>query len=225
MNRILRYLGISAIAVGGAVGGCHCEEAAAPPPAPNAAAEEAVADPIKPEVPGWWCPGDGEQVAPPAGAFRVGGTWARKGPHWEDPPDESARFINIPGVRDLARRSDDNAWLVRHKIPGDRYVVLTAKAHAFPPGTTFDAAGAQKAFDDVAANPHTALVGARYRTWAGKPAVEGVVRTPYPDGNVVVHHLIIPTEGVNGMVMTYIAPEAQYHRFLGEACDALVVAP
>jgi len=209
------------VSLGAIVFGCRCEEA---PPATPPPVEESIAEPTGPAIAGWYCEGDGEAAPAPKDAFRIGPTWARRGPHWEDPPDDSARFLNVPGVRDLARRADDGAWLVRHQIPGGRYLVLTAKAHAFPPGAGFDAATAQKAFDEVAANPRTALIGARARAWGGRPAVEGVVSTPYPEGNVVIHHMIVQTDGQNGAVMTFIAPESQYHRYLSEACAALVVA-
>src|SRR5690242_141683 len=96
---LLYRLTILGIAFGGAIVGCRCEEA--PPPPPPAAEEAVAAEPIGPPIAGWYCEGDGEAAPAPSSAFRVGATWARKGPHWEDPPDESARFINTPGVRDL----------------------------------------------------------------------------------------------------------------------------
>jgi hypothetical protein len=222
-----RCAAVTALCAGAFVG-CTCETVTPPPPKPaNAAVDEKpAAPPAGPEIPGIYCTGEGV-VAPAApGAFHVGPVVASKLPNWDDPPDESARFLVVPGVNDTARSVEDGAWMVRHKIPNsERMLVLTAKPHHFPDGSTFDAAGMRKVFDEVAANPRTALIGTRALTWGGRPAVEGTVSTPYPDGtNLVVHHLIVQSEKTDAMVMTYVAPDPWFHKYLGEACAAVTVA-
>jgi hypothetical protein len=233
---IPRVAGLALVA-GVSFGGCTCEARHDPTPAlpaaaatANAAAEEPASDPAGPPVTGFFCPGRGEVADASPGDYRAGPWAVRKLPHWQDPPDESARFINVPGVRDVAR-SADQAFMVRRRLPTDHYMVLTAKVHEFPPGTTFDEQGRRHAFDDVGASPHALLYGTRAITWAGRPAVEGTVAAVYPAGpKVVVHHLILPFEdakaeakaGPKALVVTYLGTEDHFHRFFAEACDAAV---
>jgi len=157
-------------------------------------------------------------VEAPKDGYRAGALAVLTRPNWDDPEEGMARFLNLPGVRDVAQ---DGAFMVMHRLPGSpTYAVISAKTHEFPPGTTFDAAGAQKAFDEVAASPRAVLLGpARALTWGGRPAVEGAVKSPLG----VVHHMILPTEGLAALDVIFVAPEADYHRYLAEACELVAV--
>ena len=214
--------------VGGALfGGCTCESRSEAPgvvPAGRLTANDTVTDPTGPFVKGFFCPGPGAVKEPPAGAYHFAPWAVEKLVNWEDPPDESSRFLHLPGVRDLAR-SSDQAWMVRHRIPNEKFVVLTAKTHEFPPGTTFDEKGRRQAFDEVAASPHAMLLGVRSITWGGRPAVEGAVAAvPDIGERTLVHHLILPLQGTTALVVTYLGYESQFHRYFAEACDAVSAA-
>lgn len=216
-----------ALALGVTFGGCTCESRKESPtetaPAPLASVDT-VAEPTGPLVKGFLCPGPGAVKDPPASSYHFAPWAVEKLPHWEEPTDESSRFINVAGVRDIARAADQ-AWMVRHRIPDDKFVVLTAKTHQFPPGTTFDEKGKQKAFDEVGASPHAMLLGVRAITWGGRPAVEGAVAAvPESGERTLVHHLILPLEGENALVVTYLGFESQFHRYFAEACDAVSAA-
>ncbi len=227
MDRFALRLARLSLACGLAFGGCTCSQRPPAPPTPPAASsapvEEPASPPTKPEVKDAWCPTQGAVVdSVPANAYR-GGRWAVLAlPHWQEPPDDSQRFVNVPGIRDIARAADQ-AFMVRRRLPDDHYVVLTAKVHDFPAGTTFDEAGKQKAFDEVAANPHAAFLGAKVVQWGGQPAIEGAVKAVYKGGpDVVVHHLILPIEGSKALVVTFFGRDDNYGRFLAEACDSVV---
>ncbi|MSP62994.1 MAG: hypothetical protein EXR72_22190 [Myxococcales bacterium] len=224
-------LGVLVLAAGFA--GCRCEEREVEPPVPAAAGGSTAssvplatvaADPTGPRLKGYLCPGPGQRGEAAAGAYRYGPWVVRKSVHWEDPPDDSARFINVPGVRDI-RREADVAFLARRLLPDGRYAVLTAKPMEFPDAVRFDDdKGAQLAFDEVAANPNAMLFGVKRITWAGRPAIEGGVAGVYPNGTrTFVHHLILPTEAHKALVVTYLADEAEFPRFFAEACDAVTL--
>jgi hypothetical protein len=231
-SRIATRLAALSLGCGLLVGGCNCEGTSATPPAtpPTVQApanapgvEEPAAPPAGAAVKGIYCPGPGRELdTVPPSAYRAGRWAVLKLPHWTDPPDESSRFLNVPGVRDVARAADE-AFMVRRRLPDDHYMVLTAKTHEFPAGTTFDAAGRQKAFDEVAANPHAMFLGAKAITWGGRPAVEGMVSAVYSGtANMRVHHIILPIEGTTALVVTYVGTEDQFAAFFAEACDAVV---
>jgi hypothetical protein len=210
-------VGIAA-ALSGGFAGCECEDARDRESTPSTAAALPAAEPIGPLIPGWFCTGAGEAIDPPKGAYRAGPWVLMKRPNWEDPEEGLARFLNLPGVRDIPQ---EGAEMYVHRLSGTAaFGVLSAKVHEFPEGTTFDAAGAQKAFDDVAANPRAILIGAKAITWGGRPAVEGTVKSPAG----VVHHLILPTEGRRALDVIFVAPEGHYHRYLAEACQAAAAA-
>jgi hypothetical protein len=213
-----RAAGVAAAASLG-FGGCRCEERTQAPPLPPPL--PIAAEPAGPPIPGLLCLGEGERIDPPAGALRVGPVLLREIPHWVNPPEGASRRLLMPGVNEISMASPE-VRLLHHLLPGsDQYGVLQAKVHEFPGGSTFDAPGARAIFDVVAANPTVLLLETRALTWAGRPAVEGAIAVPFAGRRTLVHHLIVQTEGTRGLVVTFVAPEDQYHRYLAETCDAV----